>query len=138
MHLAPIVSDKQQDERVLRSRPTPAMGADGGWRGGEVVVDPLCDEVALFSLALAQHSDDVELAAAEDSDNAGRRWRVGLKGEIIAVECDSDAVVAGKFERLVDRHSRTLQPEFSSLEPRAPRQRLSSCPSCPSCPPVLS
>ena len=51
-----------------------------------MVGDPLHDAAALLSLALAQRGDNVPFAPPDDSEKAGRRRSVRLKGEIIAVE----------------------------------------------------
>ena len=64
VHLASVASDEEQNEWVVWSRAVAAMGADTGWRRGEVVGDPLNDTAALFSLALAQHGDNVPFAAS--------------------------------------------------------------------------
>jgi hypothetical protein len=53
VHLAPIVSDEQENEGVLRSRPIAAMGANPCRGRSEVIVDPLHDTAAFLSLALA-------------------------------------------------------------------------------------
>jgi hypothetical protein len=110
VHFASVASDKEQNEWVFWSRAAAAMAADIGRRRGEVVRDPLNDTAALFSLALAQHGDNVPFAPPDDSEKAGRRRGGGLKGEIIAVERHANAAVAGQFECVVDGHSRTLQP----------------------------
>ena len=57
------------------------MCADAGWRGREVIGDPLNDPAALFGLAQAQRGYDVPLAAAEYREQAIRRRSVGLKVE---------------------------------------------------------
>ena len=84
------------------------MGADAGWRGREVVVDPLHDAAALLSLAQAQCGYDVQLAAAQYGEEAIRRRSVGLKVEAVALEHNVDTVPPRQFERFLDCHNRAL------------------------------
>src|SRR5580693_8990163 len=107
------------------------MGADAGWRGREVVVDPLHDAAALLSLAQAQCGYDVPLAAAEYREEAWRRRCFRFEDEIVAIERHFDALQLGQFERFRDRHSRSLHVRrFSASRPEA--VELSESAACPS------
>jgi hypothetical protein len=81
VHVAPIASDEQKDERVLRTVTLTAMGAHLCGRRSEVVVDPLRDEASLFGLAHAQHADELRLEVAEHCHQVGRRVGVVFKDE---------------------------------------------------------
>src|ERR1700722_6959524 len=87
------------------------MGADVDWRCSEVVVDPLHDAAALFSVALAEGGDDVPLATAEDGEKAWWRRGVRLEGEIIAVDRHPNTVGTRDCKSIVDGHNRPLQAE---------------------------
>ena len=91
MHLAPIVSDEQQDERVVCSRSATAMGADIRWRRSEVVVDPLCDEAALIGLAHAERVDEFRLEPTEHRHKVGWWIVVVFEDEVAAFDQDCDA-----------------------------------------------
>jgi hypothetical protein len=110
MNLTLIGSDEQQNEGVFRSLAITAMGADAGSRRGKVVGDPVNDAAALFRFALAQRGDNVPFAASDDRKDARRRWRVSLKSKVVAIEPHANAAIACEFERVVDCHSRALQP----------------------------
>jgi hypothetical protein len=84
------------------------MCADAGWRGREVIGDPLNDPAALFGLAQAQRGYDVPLAAAQYRKEAWRRRCLRFEDEIIAIERHLDALRSGQFESFRDRHSRCL------------------------------
>ena len=62
------------------------MGADAGWRGSEVVVDPLRDEAALFGLAHAERADELPLEVAEHCHQVGRRVGVVFEDKVVAVD----------------------------------------------------
>jgi hypothetical protein len=108
MHFAPVGSDEEGDEGVVRSHFSVAMCAEPCWRRDEVVVDPLCDTATLFSLAQAQRGYDVPLAAAEYREQAIRGRSVGLKVEAVALEHNVDTVPSRQFKRFLYGHSRAV------------------------------